>query len=367
MTEERTNLNTYQENRVLPFPALTGQEHVKQALLMLAVNPRLSGLLIRGEKGTAKSTAARGLARLLPPVKGNQGCSFGCVTARPEAWCSECRERPRPEAVEKRPPFETLPLGITEDQLLGSFDLEQALKQGEKKFAPGLLAKVNQGVLYIDELNLLDDHIIDLLLDSAASGVNFVEREGISMVHPAEFLLVGTMNPEEGEIRPQLQDRFGLCADIKTLSDPEQRIEIIERCIDFEANPQAFRANWTKEEKALTATIVKARRILPQIKPDRKWHRAVVALSISLEVHGHRADILMIKAAATLAALDGRKKISAQDIERAATLVYPHRLKRVPFEEAPFSEPELREKAKEIIHAFEGPPSKKKSPYNKAR
>ncbi len=372
MTQPLSNSEPYQENRILPFPALTGQEHVKQALLMLAVNPRLSGLLIRGEKGTAKSTAARSLARLLPRIKSNQGCRFGCAAVPSRSWCSECRERPKPAGVEKRPPFATLPLGITEDQLLGTFDLEQALKHGEKHFAPGLLARVNQGVLYVDELNLLDDHIVDLLLDSAASGVNYVEREGISIVHPAQFLLVGTMNPEEGELRPQLQDRFGLCAEIRTLSDPDQRVEIIERCLDFEANPRAFRAQWAKQEKALTAAIARARRILPKIEPNHDWYRAVVELSVSLGVHGHRADILMIKAAATLAALDGRKEILSADIETAATLVYPHRLKRLPFEDARISEPELREKAREIMHSFvdsssEGSSGKKKSPPNKAQ
>ena len=367
MTQPLSNSETLQENRVLPFPALTGQEHVKQALLMLAVNPRLSGLLIRGEKGTAKSTAARGLARLLPPIKINQGCRFGCVAGPSRSWCSECRERPKPATVEKRPPFETLPLGITEDQLLGTFDLEQALKHGEKRFAPGLLARVNQGVLYVDELNLLDDHIIDVLLDSAASGINYVEREGISIVHPAVFLLVGTMNPEEGELRPQLQDRFGLCAEIRTLPDPEKRIEIIERSLEFEANPRAFRAKWAKQEKVLTATIARARRILPKIEPHRDWHRVAVELSVSLEVHGHRADILMIKAAATLAALDGRMEIAPHDIETAATLVYPHRLRRMPFEEAQLSEPELRERAREAIHSFVDSVSKKKSLPSKGR
>ena len=367
MTQPPSNREAYQENRILPFPALTGQEHVKQALLMLAVNPRLAGLLIRGEKGTAKSTAARGLARLLPRIKINQGCRFGCAAVPSRSWCSECRERPKPATAEKRPPFETLPLGITEDQLLGTFDLEQALKHGEKRFAPGLLARVNQGVLYVDELNLLDDHIIDLLLDSAASGVNYVEREGISIVHPASFLLVGTMNPEEGELRPQLQDRFGLCAEIRTLSDPEQRIEIIERSLEFEANPRTFRAQWAKQEKALTTTITRARRLLPRIKPHQAWHRAVVDLSVSLGVHGHRADILMIKAAATLAALDGREEITPQDIETAATLVYPHRLKRTPFEEVRVSELEIRERAQEVIHSFVDSSPKKKSLPNKGQ
>jgi len=356
-----------EDPRVLPFSALAGQEQVKQALLMLAVNPRLSGLLIRGEKGTAKSTAARSLAGLLPPIQFNEGCRFSCPSARPSVWCTECREHPLPARAWRRAPFETLPLGITEDQLLGSFDLERALQRGEKRFSPGLLARVNQGVLYVDELNLLDDHIIDLLLDCAASGVNVVEREGISLSHPAEFLLVGTMNPEEGELRPQLQDRFGLCAEMLTLGDREQRIDIIERCLGFEADPVAFRAGWEKKETALTARIAEARRLLPTIRPERRWHRAAVETSIGLGVHGHRADILMIKAASTLAALDGRSRIEPQDLETASTLVYPHRLRRLPFEETQVSEAELRDKAREALRLVSAETPKKKRPVGKTR
>ncbi len=355
------------ETHVLPFPALVGQETLKRALLMLAVNPRLAGLLIRGEKGTAKSVAARGLARLMPPVRVNEACCFGCTTDRPGAWCAECKERPKPKSVERRPPFVTLPLGITEDQLIGTIDLERALRSGEKRFEPGLLARVNQGVLYVDEVNLLDDHMVDLLLDCAATGVNVVAREGIAVVHPAEFLLVGTMNPEEGELRPQLQDRFGLCAEIRTLEDLDDRAEIVERCLAFEAEPQAFHKEWAKEEKALTRTIAAARRILPKIKSDGGWSTAVARLSVSLGVHGHRADILMIKAASTLAALDGRKEIEARDIEDAATLVYPHRLRRRPFDEEPLSAEELRERVREALGSPAEPPSKKKSRRKKTR
>ena len=351
MADPRTPYRTSPEDMVLPFPALVGQEQVKRALLMLAVNPRLSGLLIRGEKGTAKSTAARGLSRLMPTVRVNEGCLYGCPADRERSWCPECVERKRPKARKIDPPFETLPLGITEDQLLGTFDLEKALTKGEKSFEPGLLARVNQGVLYVDEVNLLDDHIVDFLLDCAASGVNVVAREGITLTHIrwADESGLGTMNPEEGEIRPQLQDRFGLCAELKTLEDPDTRADIIDRCLDFERDPIAFREKWSKEEKSLTRSIVKARKLLPSILPGRRWHRAAARLSINLGVHGHRADILMIKAAVTIAALDGRKEIRSRDLEDAAPLVYPHRLRRKPFDDDPISPGELSDQAREAV------------------
>jgi len=347
--------------RVLPFPALAGQDHVKQALLMLAVNPRLSGLLIRGEKGTGKSTAARGLARLLPRIRSHAGCPFGCAENTPQGWCPACRAKDPPLFEEKPAPFVTLPLGTTEDRLLGTFDLERALRHGEKRFLPGLLARVNGGILYVDELNLLEDHLVDLLLDCAASGVNHVEREGISTTHPAQFLLVGTMNPEEGELRPQLQDRFGLCAEIRTLTDPEVRAEIIDRCLAFERDPAAFRARWEPEEKACRQRIAAARALLPEIRPGREWQVAVGRVSTRLGVHGHRADLLMIKGAATLAALDGRGALEARDLEDAATLVYPHRLRRVPFEQVDMDAEALRAAVRDALgEASPGP--KKKSP-----
>lgn len=356
-----TQAATYRDHRVLPFPAIAGQEHVKQALLMLAVNPRLAGLLIRGEKGTGKSTAARALAGLLPSIRVHDGCPFGCAEDSPQTWCPECRAKDGHEVRERPPPFVNLPLGITEDRLLGTFDLERALKHGEKRFMPGLLARVNRGVLYVDELNLLDDHIVDLLLDSAASGMNFVEREGISMNHPAEFLLVGTMNPEEGELRPQLQDRFGLCSEIRTLTDPGIRAEIIDRCLSFENDPEAFRARWEGEEKALREKIAKARRLLPEIRHGGNWRTAVAEVSTRLGVHGHRADILMIKGAATLAALDGRRELEQGDLETAATLVYPHRLRRLPFEDTDFDSETLRETVRRTLEDVNRT-AKKKSP-----
>lgn len=346
------------KDRILPFSAVVGQDGVKRALTMLAVNPKLAGVLIRGDKGTAKSTAARGLSALLPEVSFNQGCRFNCVSDRSDAWCEACRIKPKHENVQRQPVFATLPLGITEDQLLGSFDLEHVLKAGEKRFEPGLLARVNHGVLYVDEINLLDDHIVDLLLDAAVSGVNVVAREGVSVSHQSEFMLVGTMNPEEGELRPQLQDRFGLCAEIKTLQRTMDRVEIVRRTLDFEADPKGFRQQWAAEEETLRNSIQRARWLLPRINPDPKWFEAAANLSISMGVHGHRADILMIKASATLAALDGRETIESQDFEAAAPLVYAHRLKRKPFDTNESSESDIAEQARQIAVTIT--PSKKK-------
>lgn len=314
----------------MPLPALVGQETVKQALLWLAVDPRLGGLLIRGDKGTAKSTAARGLARLLPPIV--------------------------VDGEERAPPFETLPLGVTEDQLLGTLDLEHALREGEKRFQQGILGRVHRGVLYVDEVNLLDDHVVDLLLDVAASGVNVVAREGVSASHPAELMLVGTMNPEEGDLRPQLLDRFGLCVDLDGSSDPEVRAEIVGRVLAFERDPEAFRARWIEEEEALRARIAEARLLLPFVRVPPETTLAVARLSLSLDVAGHRADILTVKAAMAAAALDGSRVVRSRDIESAASLVYPHRLRRRPFDD-PQDETDLREAARRALEE-EPPPGK---------
>ncbi len=340
------------EERVMPLSAVVGHDEVKLGLRMLAVNPALGGLLIRGEKGTAKSTLARGVARLLPVGRVNGGCAFGCATDRPADWCDDCRAlEGDPDPVGRRAPFETLPLGITEDRLLGSLDIEHALQSGRRRFEPGLLARVNGGVLYVDEVNLLDDPLVDLLLDAAASGVNVVSREGISVCHPAEFLLVGTMNPEEGELRPQLQDRFGLCAEIAHLPDADRRAEIVERNLAFEADPAGFIARWADRENEEATAIAAARARLPAVRPARRWLEAAAELSLSLEVDGHRADLLLIKGAMALAALAGRDELVADDLERAAPLVYAHRLRRRPFEEASLTPDELRGRAREMLEA----------------
>jgi len=338
------------EDRVLPLAAVVGHEPVKLALRLLAINPGLGGLLIRGEKGTAKSTLARGLARLLPERDVHVECSYGCAAGRPEHWCDDCLAAGGERRTElRRAPFETLPLGIGEDELLGSLDLEQALREGRRRFEPGLLARVNGGVLYVDEVNLLDDHLVDLLLDAAASQVNVVSREGITISHPAELLLIGTMNPEEGELRPQLQDRFGLCTDLSGLRDPDARAEVVSRCLEFERDPAAFAERWAEEERSLAERLAAARRRLPGMTVARRWLEAAAELSLALEVDGHRADLLLVKAALTAAALRGRDELVHDDLERVAPLVYSHRLKRRPLEEAAPGAEELRQRAREVL------------------
>src|SRR6185503_3633153 len=239
---------------IFPFTAVVGQERMKRALLLNAVNPRIGGVLIRGERGTAKSTAARALAALLPEVHVVKDCRFGCDPDQPTQWCTECQERaaisPLPAAT-RRTSFVNLPVSATEDRVVGTLDIEKAIQKGERHFEPGVLAGANRGLLYVDEVNLLDDHVVDLLLDSAAMGVNMVEREGISFSHPARFILVGTMNPEEGELRPQLLDRFALCVDIKSIKNARERIEILERHIAYESDPQGFRSEWEPVEQSL--------------------------------------------------------------------------------------------------------------------
>ncbi len=320
---------------VYPFSALVGQERLKQALILNAINPRIGGVLIRGEKGTAKSTAVRGLARLLPPIRVVQGSPYHCPPESPLPLCPVCRsasENGHDLPIHEIPtPLVELPVSASEDRVVGSLDLEHAITEGERRFEPGLLARVNRGMLYVDEVNLLDDHLVDLLLDAAAMGVNTVEREGISVSHPAQFILVGTMNPEEGELRPQLLDRFGLAVEITGLSDPAQRIAVIERRMEYEADPDAFKAQWQTEEQRLHTRIVAARSLVGQVR-IRKPNMALVAqLALELGVDGHRADLTILEAARAHAAWQRRKTIMAQDIQVAAELALPHRMRRQPF------------------------------------
>ncbi len=350
---------------LLPFTSLIGQDDARTALLMLAVNPRLNGVLIYGEKGTAKSTAARGLSSLLPDVQVNDDCDFGCSADHAQAWCTECQRRVDGGAAIgthiRQPRFETLPLGVSEDQLLGSIDLEHALQHGERRFEPGLMARVNHGVLYVDEVNLLDDHIVDLLLDVAATGVNVVAREGVKVQHPANFLLVGTMNPEEGELRPQLLDRFGLSVEVKGVADVELRAEIISRVLEHEADPEGFAKRFDAEEDAQAELILSSRQRLRQIKPDRKWYESAARLSLRLGVDGHRGDILLIKAACALAALDGRTELHQKDVERASGFVYLHRRRRRPFDDRLGQSDDFLRDVKTAINA---PAQKKKKMHH---
>jgi len=332
---------------VYPFAALVGQERLKQALILNAINPLIGGVLIRGEKGTAKSTAARGLAELLPPIAMVAGCPFQCHPELPELMCDDCRQRhAQGETLPRRDrpmPVVDLPLGTTEDRLLGTIDLEKAIKSGEKHFEPGLLASANRGILYVDEVNLLDDHLVDVLLDAAAMGVNVVEREGISFTHPARFILVGTMNPEEGELRPQLLDRFGLCVEVTGLHDLGARMAVVERRLAFEADPEGFVARWRGEQDLIRQAIVSAGERLPQVRFTDDLLRLITAICVDQGVDGHRADIFMLKVAQTLAAYRGREEVTPDDVREAAALVLPHRLRRKPFSESAMDETRLEE------------------------
>jgi Mg-chelatase subunit ChlI len=329
----------------LPFTAIVGQEPMRLALVLNAVNPKIGGVLIRGERGTAKSTAARALAALLPQIEVVADCPFSCDPARPERLCDDCRTR-LAEAetlptARRRTRFVDLPVSATEDRVVGTLDIEAAIKTGRKKFEPGVLAAANRGLLYVDEVNLLDDHVVDLLLDSAAMGRNVVEREGISFSHPARFILVGTMNPEEGELRPQLLDRFALCVEIRGIEAHQARVEILERTVQFESDPEGFYAEWQPYEEQLGREIGRAREILPGVTYQPQDLYTIAELTTTFEVDGHRADIVILKTAVTHAALrlaqngdqPQEAAITELDILAAAELALPHRLKRLPFQE----------------------------------
>jgi Mg-chelatase subunit ChlI len=343
---------------IFPFPAIAGQERMKRALLLNAVNPRIGGVLIRGERGTAKSTAARALAALLPEVRSVVGCRFGCDPDRPTSWCTECRERAaggETLPVEKRcTAFVNLPVSATEDRVVGTLDIERAIQKGERWFEPGVLAAANRGLLYIDEVNLLDDHVVDILLDSAASGMNIVEREGISFAHPARFILVGTMNPEEGDLRPQLLDRFALCVDVHGIADLRDRVAIMERNLAFEEDPESFRAQWKSEEQILSEEIERARELVEHVTYDSRDLLSIAGLTTTLKVDGHRADLVILKAARAQAALDGRNTLNEHDIALAAELALPHRLKHGPLQQVETNLYNLEEQIEQIRADFEG-------------
>jgi len=325
---------------------------MRRALILNAINPRIGGVLIRGERGTAKSTAARALAALLPEVRVVRDCRFGCDPDQPVTWCTECRERSaagEPLPVEMRvTPFVNLPVSATEDRVVGTLDIEQAIQKGERHFEPGILASANRGLLYIDEVNLLDDHVVDVLLDSAAMGQNIVEREGISFSHPARFILVGTMNPEEGDLRPQLLDRFALSVEITGIRDARERVLIMERNLAFEADPVAFREEWLPREKELSRQIENARKLLNDVTHTSRDLLSIAALTASLNVDGHRADLVILKSARAHAAYEGRSAITDRDIALAAELALPHRIKRGPFQQSGISPEQLQERIEQL-------------------
>jgi Mg-chelatase subunit ChlI len=320
-----------------PFTAIVGQERMKRALILNAVHPLIGGVLIRGERGTAKSTAARGLAALLPPIRAVDGCPFACRPDNIAGLCVVCQsERSDDELpVSLRPtPFVDLPVSATEDRVVGTLDIEKAIQRGERHFEPGVLAAANRGVLYVDEVNLLDDHVVDLLLDSAAMGVNVVEREGISVQHPARFVLVGSMNPEEGDLRPQLLDRFAHAVDVVGINTPRDRVDILRRRTHFEQDPDQFGSDFADNELDLGNRIRRARDLYEQVTYTDKDLYTIAALTASFKVDGHRADIVILKTARAQAAFEGRSHITDNDILLAAELALPHRMKKQPFQEA---------------------------------
>jgi len=331
---------------IFPFTAIVGQERMKRALILNAVSPQIGGVLIRGERGTAKSTAARGLAALLPEIEVIAGCHFGCDPHRHNEWCDDCRiahANGELQTHTRKTSFVDLPVSATEDRVVGTLDIEKAIQKGEKHFEPGVLSSANRGLLYVDEVNLLDDHVVDLLLDSAAMGVNVVEREGISFSHPAKFILVGTMNPEEGELRPQLLDRFAFAVQIRGLLDMQQRMQIMERRITFEREPQSFRAKWADEEKQLSDKIALARELVKHVRYSRHNLAAIAGLTATMKVDGHRADLVILRGAQAHAAFHNRTDINDEDIVLAAELALPHRIKTRPFEDASISRYDLQD------------------------
>ncbi|RJS71903.1 MAG: putative cobaltochelatase [Candidatus Syntrophoarchaeum sp. WYZ-LMO15] len=324
------------EGAMYPFSAIVGQERMKLALILNVIDPRIGGVLIKGEKGTAKSTAVRALAHLLPEIEVVKDCPFGCNPKNKHEMCSSCKSKiENGEKVEvTRRPMKVvdLPINATEDRVVGTLDIEHAIKKGEKRFEPGILAEAHRGILYLDEVNLLDDHIVDILLDAAAMGVNIVEREGVSVSHPAHFILVGTMNPEEGELRPQLLDRFGLCVEIEGIKDVKERVEVIRRRKSFEEDPFPFIERWKREDEILRERILRAKEILSEVTVPDSILELIASLCIETGVDGHRADITLAKAASAFAAYEGRVSVTEDDVRAVAELVLSHRMRRRPFE-----------------------------------
>ena len=308
-----------------PFSAIVGQDEMKQALLIAAVDPSVGGVMVFGDRGTGKSTAARALASLLPPIMAIENCPYGCSKEEAPRYPGVAGTGP----VKKRAvPFVDLPLGATEDRVIGSLDLERALRSGEKAFEPGLLAKAHRGFLYIDEINLLEDHLVDLLLDVAASGENVVEREGLSVRHPAKFVLIGSGNPEEGELRPQLLDRFGLSVEVRTPKDLEVRIEIMRLVAANESDPAAFAARWADEDEKILKKIARGKARLPKLVPGDDVLRDAANLCLAVGADGLRGELTLMRAARAYAALEGAKSVTREHLVAIAPSALRHRLRR---------------------------------------
>jgi magnesium chelatase subunit D len=333
---------------VFPFTALVGQEQMKLALILNAINPKIGGVLIRGEKGTAKSTAVRALANLLPEITVSNNCPYNCSPGQPcphQLATENLRFRSHKRPVQ----IVELPVGATEDRVIGSLDISQALAEGQVRFKPGLLAAANRGILYVDEVNLLNDHLVDVLLDAAAMGRNYVEREGISFEHAAQFILVGTMNPEEGDLRPQLLDRFALSVDVVGGLAPPSRAEVVRRRIAFEGDPAAFGERWLKDEARERRRIVKAQKILAEVQMEARLLDLITNICAAFQVDGLRADIVMYKTAITLAAYEARLEVNEDDVRRAAELALPHRRRRQPFQSPETDQQDLDQTIREQL------------------
>ncbi len=332
----KQNENNKVDRPVFPFTAIVGQEEMKLALLLNVIDPKIGGVMIMGDRGTGKSTAVRALVDLLPEIEVIIDDPFNSDPEDLELMSDEVREKLKKDqkikTVKKRISMVDLPLGATEDRVCGTIDLEKALTEGIKAFEPGLLAKANRGILYVDEVNLLDDHLVDVLLDAAASGWNTVEREGISISHPARFILVGSGNPEEGELRPQLLDRFGMHAQIGTVREPKLRVQIVEQRAAFDESPVSFREHYNKSQQQLTSKITQARESLKSVEMDYENRIQISKICSELNVDGLRGDIVTNRAAKALASFEGRTKTTVQDIYRVISLCLRHRLRKDPLE-----------------------------------
>jgi len=337
----------YQNKIVYPFSAIVGQEKMKLALILNIINPKIGGVLLRGEKGTGKSLTVRALANLLPEIEVVTNCPFHCDPKNTKDLCEACTSKntnnTKLPTTKRLVSVVELPVGATEDRLVGTIDIEKAIKTGEKHFDPGILAQANRNLLYIDEVNLLDDHLVDVLLDAAAMGINFVEREGVSFNHPSQFVLIGTMNPEEGELRPQLLDRFALSVEVKGIPYREARAEIIRRRIAFESNPSAFVTSTLANQEIIRQKIISATTLLPKVTLSSDMLDLITQICTDFAVDGHRADIVMYKTACTIAAYNGRTEVSEENIKEAAELVLPHRQRRQPFEEPKMEQQQIND------------------------
>ncbi|WP_409199591.1 ATP-binding protein [Methanobrevibacter sp. DSM 116169] len=308
------------KKNIFPFTAIVGQEKIKKALILNAINPSIGGVLIKGDRGTGKTTAVRALANLLPEIEVVKDCIFNCdIDTYKEFEFDEGKNNI--ETIKKSMEVVELPLGATEDKVVGSLDIEKALKSGIKALEPGLLAKANRNILYVDEINLLDDNLVDILLDAAAFGINTIEREGISLSHPSKFILVGTMNPEEGELRGQLSDRIGLKIDVGAINNIKDRILIMARREEFEKDPKKFIKKFDNNEKELQNKILKAQKILNDVEIDSKHLEIIARITLELDIEGHRSDIFILKTAKTIAAYNERESINDSDLEEAIELV----------------------------------------------